>query len=76
MARGVASRQSRYSRKVSQPQGMPARSVSPGMSSIWVIRSISASCWSGRTGAKPTPQLPITTLVAPFHDDGVISGSQ
>ena len=28
-----------------------------------------------RTGAKPTPQLPITTVVAPCQLDGVISGS-
>ena len=28
-----------------------------------------------RTGAKPTPQLPMTTVVTPCHDDGVISGS-
>ena len=27
--------------------------------------------WSpGRHGAKPTPQLPITTVVTPCHDDG------
>ena len=30
----------------------------------------------GRTGAKPTPQLPITTVVTPCQHDGVSSGSQ
>ena len=30
----------------------------------------------GRTGAKPTPQLPITTVVTPCHDDGVTCLSQ
>ncbi len=31
---------------------------------------------SGRQGATPTPQLPMTTVVTPCHDDGVTSGSQ
>ena len=34
------------------------------------------SCWSGRTGAKPTPQLPITAVVTPCQQDGASSGSQ
>ena len=31
---------------------------------------------SGRQGATPTPQLPITTEVMPCHDEQVRSGSQ
>ena len=31
---------------------------------------------ASRHGAMPTPQLPITTLVTPCHDEQVISGSQ
>ena len=45
------------------------------MSSTPSINPISQSCRSGRAGAKPTPQLPITTVVTPCHDDGVMSGS-
>ena len=33
------------------------------------------SCASGRTGAKPTPQLPSTTVVTPCQHDGVRCGS-
>ena len=36
---------------------------------------ISHWCLSGRAGAKPTPQLPMTTVVTPCHDDGVRNGS-
>ena len=31
---------------------------------------------SGLQGATPTPQLPITTLVTPCHEEQVTSGSQ
>ena len=31
-------------------------------------------CW-GNVGAMPNPQLPMTTVVTPCHDDGVRSGS-
>jgi hypothetical protein len=54
---------------------MPAASAAPGMSSTPSINPISHSCRSGRTGAKPTPQLPITTVVTPCHPDGVSNGS-
>lgn len=30
----------------------------------------------GRTGAKPTPQFPLTTVVIPFRLDGLTCGSQ
>ena len=36
------------------------------------MNSTSVPRWSGRHGAKPTPQLPIIAVVTPFHDDGVI----
>ena len=38
-------------------------SAAPGMSSTPSIRPISQSSWPGRTGANPTPQLPVTTVV-------------
>ncbi len=37
---------------------------------------MSQSRRSGAAGAKPTPQLPMTTVVTPCHSDGVSSGSQ
>jgi hypothetical protein len=41
-----------------------------GMSSTPSM-SFTRSPWSsGRHGAKPTPQFPITTVVTPCHDDG------
>ena len=42
------------------PTSMPSCSAVPGMSSTPSISSIRKSCSAGRTGAKPTPQLPIT----------------
>ena len=40
--------------------------------SISSIRKVSAP---GRTGAKPTPQLPMIAVVTPCQDDGAITGS-
>ena len=40
------------------------------MSSTPSISAMTASCVFLRTGAKPTPQLPITTVVTPCQDDG------
>jgi hypothetical protein len=37
----------------------------PGMSSTPSINAISQSSAPGRTGANPTPQLPVTTVVTP-----------
>ncbi len=37
---------------------------------------LAPSSWPGRTGAKPTPQFPITTVVTPFHPEGVRCVSQ
>src|SRR5262245_53161148 len=54
---------------------MPSDNAAPGMSSTPSIRPISHSCLSGLTGAKPTPQLPITIVVTPCQHVGVSSGS-
>jgi hypothetical protein len=67
---------SMYSGKVSQPQVRPSASAVPGMSSTPSISAISRSRSATRHGAKPTPQLPIATVVAPWIDDGSISSSQ
>ena len=53
------------------PTAMPSDSAAPGMSSTPSIRPMSQSWRSGGTGAKPTPQLPITTVVTPCQHDGV-----
>ena len=47
-----------------------------GMSSTPAITSTSTSWSSWRHGAKPTPQLPITTVVTPCADDGVNRSDQ
>ena len=75
IAFGSRSSVSRYSGNDSHPHWMPADSAAPGMSSTPSIRPMSHSCRSGATGAKPTPQLPITTVVTPCQHDGVSSGS-
>ena len=67
---------SRYWPNVSQPHGMPSCSAVPGMSSTLSISWTSVSSVPGRTGAKPTPQLPITTVVTPCQLDGVTCLSQ
>ena len=65
-----------YSGKLSHSQRIPAERAVPGMSSTPSISSISQVWRSRRTGAKPTPQLPITTVVTPCHAEGAITGSQ
>ena len=50
--------------------------TTPGMSSTPAITSTRMSWSSWRHGAKPTPQLPITTVVTPFADEGVIRSDQ
>ena len=67
---------SRYSGNDSQFHVMPSSSAAPGMSSTPSISWIRKSRSSGRAGAKPTPQLPITTVVTPCQPDGETSGSQ
>ena len=69
--RGAARRARRGTRGRSpSPRSRPSCSAVPGMSSTPSISSISQSWRSGRTGAKPTPQLPITTVVTPCQHDG------
>ena len=58
--------------KLSQFQRSPSWSTVPGMSSTPSISSIRRSWSAGRTGANPTPQLPLTTVVTPCHADGII----
>ena len=72
MVRAVASSASRYSAKLSHCQSMPSCSAVPGMSSTPSMSSMRKPSLPGRTGAKPTPQLPITTVVTPCQLDGVM----
>ena len=67
---------SRYSGKVSHSHWMPSWSAVPGMSSTPSIISMSIASCPGRTGAKPTPQLPTTTVVTPCDAEGSRTGSQ
>src|SRR5205823_6019538 len=46
------------------------------MSSTPSMRPMSHACRSGLTGAKPTPQLPMTIVVTPCQQLGVSMGSQ
>ena len=48
---------------------MPAFIDAIGIASTRVIDIIARSRSAGRTGAKPKPQLPITTEVMPCQDD-------
>ena len=73
---GVRSTLSRNSGKVTQSHGMPARIVFSGTASLRERLSIARSRSSGLHGAKPKPQLPITTLVTPCQPDIVHHGSQ
>ena len=75
-ARGMRSSASRYSPTDSQSQRIASRSDAPGMPSTPSMSPMSQSWRSGAAGAKPTPQLPITTVVTPCQIDGVSSGSQ
>ena len=75
IAFGTLSTASRNSGKVSQSHRMPADNAAPGMSSTPSIRPISQSRFAGRTGANPTPQLPMTTVVTPCQHEGVSIGS-
>ena len=70
------SRASRYCGNVSQFQGTPAAITTSGMSSTPSISVMRAWRCSSRAGAKPTPQLPITTLVTPWPDEGASRFSQ
>ena len=73
---GARSTLARYSPNVTQSHGMPCRIVSSGTASLRTRESIARSRSSGLNGAKPKPQLPITTLVTPCQPDIVHHGSQ
>ncbi len=57
---------SMYCGKLSQSKRTPSASATPGMSSTPSIRSIRSACRPLRSGAKPTPQLPIISVVTPW----------
>ena len=61
---------------MTQSQGMPTRMVSRGTASLRDRLSMARSRPAGSHGAKPNPQLPITTLVTPCQPDMVHQGSQ
>ena len=67
---GRRSSASRYSPNVCHDQSRPSWRAEPGMSSTPSISSIRRSWSAGWTGAKPTPQLPMTTVVTPCQADG------
>ncbi len=68
---------SRYCGNVSKsPHGTPTDSVSKLMSSTFCSVRASSETASGLIGAIEKPQLPATTLVTPWNDDGVSDGSQ
>ena len=67
---------SRYSGKVSKSQAMPASRVAGSMSSTFSSVPTTMSWCSGRVGAMAKPQLPATTVVTPWNDDGLSAGSQ
>ena len=50
--------------------------TSYGMASTLTRSCIRISRVSGFTGATPTPQLPMMTVVTPCHGEQVTSGSQ
>ena len=73
---GVRSTLARYSLKLTQSHGMPAFMVASGTASLRVSDSMARSRSSGLQGAKPKPQLPMTTVVTPCQPDMVHHGSQ
>ncbi len=66
----------RYSGNVSNSHEIPALRVAGSMSSTFSSVPTIASCCSGRVGAIVKPQLPATTVVTPWYDDGRSAGSQ
>ena len=55
---------------------MPAFMTSYGMASTFTRSCMRISRVSGFTGATPTPQFPMTTVVTPCHGEQVSRGSQ
>ena len=70
MSWGRRSSASRYSPKLCHDQSRPSWRAEPGMSSTPSISSMRRSWSAGRTGANPTPQLPMTTVVTPCQRRG------
>ena len=68
---GMRSSVSRNSGNETQSQSMPSFIDSKGMASVRDMVSIERSRSSGRTGAKPKPQLPSTTEVTPCQPEMV-----
>ncbi len=60
----------------SHAQRIPSESADPGMSSTPSLRATSRSRSASRTGAKPTPQLPMTQVVTPCIAEGESVSSQ
>lgn len=56
---------------MTQFHGMPAFIEAIGIASTLVMVSMARSRSAGRTGAKPKPQLPITTEVMPCQLESV-----
>ena len=56
--------------------GKPSAITTPGMSSTPAMTSTRRRDLSGRHGANPTPQLPITAVVTPCADDGLSRSDQ
>jgi len=56
--------------------GTPVAITTSGMSSTPSMSLIAISRCSGRIGANPTPQLPITTVVTPCPLEGDSTCSQ
>ena len=76
MSQRRAARASRYSGKLCQFHGTPSCMTISGMSSTPSITFIRVWRSCGRHGAKPTPQLPISTVVTPWPDEGEKRWSQ
>ena len=65
-----------YSGWVWKSQTMPSVSEAASMSSTFSsVRTITSWC-SGRVGAMVNPQLPATTVVTPWYEEGRKAGSQ
>ncbi len=76
MACDDASSASRYSGNDSHCQLSPSSSTTAGMSSTPSMRATVQARSSDLTGANPTPQLPITTVVTPWAAEVSRRGSQ
>ena len=72
----MASSASMYWLKLSQEKRTPSLSATPGMSSTPSISLIRRSSLPGRSGAKPTPQLPMSSVVTPWWMLGLKVWSQ